>query len=262
MIQYAKSPLSLRQTIESVLLAYPVIFRVTFLLVIVSAVGHLIVPEFFILNTAFGAVATLAFILYTWFFFTAILSIGHVALQGGHMKFKAAFRIARQHYLWVLASNILFFAIGLFLLLIEYALDLLFDIFQQHPAFAVLSVIIDVYLFVILYFAIPLIILDHARVIEAFEQSVRLVKHNWWRTFIVLAFVGCVMLGFEALGILFSGKARILLFTVGHFLLEVICYPLIVSATLILLHDLKLRFQAKENISASTPMKKHSHSHS
>lgn len=261
MIHYAKSPLSLVQTVKSVLLAYPVIFRATFLLVILSAVGHLIVPEFFILNVSFGAVALLAFVLFTWFFFTAILSIGHVALQGGHMKFKAAFRIARQHYLWVLASNILFFAIGIFLLLIEYALDLLFDIFQQHPTFAVLSVIIDVYIFVILYFAIPLIILDHARVLEAFEQSVRLVKNNWWRTFIVLAIVGGVILGFEALGVLFSGKARVLLFTLGHFLLEVICYPLIVSATLILLNDLKLRFKTKEVKSASASIKKHSHSH-
>lgn len=261
MIHYAKKPLSLIQLVKSVLLAYPLIFRATFLLVFLSSVGHLIVPGFFVLKTAFGAVALLAFVLYTWFFFTAILSMGHVALQGGHMKIKSAFHIAKQHYLWVLASNIIFFAIGLFLLLIEYALDLLFDIFQQHPAFAVLSVIIDVYIFVILYFAIPLIILEHARVLEAFAQSVRLVKKNWWRTFIVLALVGSVILGFEALGILFSGKARMVLFTLGHFLLEVICYPLIVSATLILLNDLTLRFQARQAHGLSANIKKHSHGH-
>lgn len=220
---------------------YLTIFPHIGLMVALSSAVHLVVPWFFVINPTYGLVALIGFVLLTWFFYTAILNTGQVALEGGHMKFKAAFRLSRRRYLYVLASNVLFFAIGLLLLVVEFGLNLLLDLVYQHPLFVVILVLINVYIFLRLYFAIPLIALENVPVLKAFVQSFKIEKGSLWRTFIVLFIVGIFILGFEALGILFTGKDRMFLFTVYHFLMQLIFYPLIISATLVLLNDLKIR---------------------
>jgi hypothetical protein len=62
----------------------------------------------------------------------------------------------------------------------------------------------------------------------------------------VLIVPALLILGFEALGILFTGKSRMSLFTGYHFVMQIIFYPLIIAATIIVLNDLKLRFQLKQ----------------
>lgn len=246
MEKYSTKPLSLFKLIGTSLRAYPAIFPSIFLLVLLTASLHLIIPWILLNNIVIGSVILLAYILITWFLFTAVLALADSVLRDGKaMTFKSAFAVARQRFLIVLASNIVFFAIGLFLILFEYALDLMFDLVHQYPLFVVVSVLINVIVFVLLYFAIPLIIIDRMRIFAAFERSVKIVRGNWWRTFIVLAFIGAIILGFEALGILFTGQQRMALFTFFHFFMEFIFYPLIVATTLVLLNDLKLRFAAK-----------------
>ncbi len=247
MIKYSTKPLSLVGLVLTIIKAYPTIFAQAWLLVALSAAVHLVVPWFFVINPIFGCVALIGFVLFTWYLYIVILTLSNVALLGGHMKPEAAFKVARKRYLAVLASNLMFFGIGAFIFLFEYALNLLFNLFTQHPVYLVVSAIINVYIFIIFYFAIPLIVLEHSRVIPAFIRSTHLVKGSWWRSLIVLGLVGGAILGVEALGILFTGQARMFLFTGYHFILQLIFYPLIISATLILLNDLKLRARAKES---------------
>ncbi len=232
--------MKLYKLILTIIRNYFVIYPHIWILVALSSAAHLIVPWFFVLNPAYGLVAFIGFVLLTWFFYTAILNTSQVALQGGHMKLKAAFRLSRQRYLYILGSNLLFFAIGALLIVFEYGLNLLFDLVHQFPIFVGLIVIINVYIFVRLYFAIPLIVLDHGmRIWAAFVESFQMVRHHWWQTSIVLFLVAMVILGFEALGILVTGKDRMVLFTLYHFLLQMLFYPLIISATLVLYRDLK-----------------------
>jgi hypothetical protein len=169
------------------------------------------------------------------------LVIANVAIEGGHMKFHAAYRIARLRFLAILGSNIIFFAIGAFFFVVEYGLNLLLDLIHQYPLFVLAAVAINIFIFVKLYFAIPLIALEHSPVFKAFERSIYLVKKHWWRSFITLVVIGLLILGFEALAILLTGINRMYLFTVCHFVIQMIFYPLIISVTLMLLHDLKLR---------------------
>ncbi|HVV68106.1 MAG TPA: hypothetical protein VHE99_03590 [Gammaproteobacteria bacterium] len=246
MTKYPTTPQSLVSLVITTLKAYPTIFAQTWLLVAFSAAVHLVVPWFFVINPAFGGVAFIGFVLFTWFLYIVILTRANIALQGGHMKDEAAFKIARKRYLAVLGSNLIFFGIGAFLFLFEFTLEQLTNLLTQHPFYLIISVIIDLYIFIMLYFAIPIIVLEHKRVYPAFIGSIQLVRHHWWRTFIVLGLLGAAILGVEALGILFTGQARMFLFTGYHFLLQFVFYPLIVAATLILLHDLKLRLHLKE----------------
>lgn len=242
-------PLSPLKLIMTVITSYSTVFPQIMLFVALSSIGHLIIPPLFMLNPAFAGVATIGFILLTWFLYTAILVKSKVALLGGRMTTAAALRSARQHYLAILGSNLIFFAIGIFMWLIVYALQLIFDLVDLHPVYLILSAAINIAIFVYLYFAIPEIALERITIVGAFEKSVRLVKNHWWRTFIVLAFFGAVILGFEALGILFTGKSRLLLFTAYHFAIQFIFYPVIITTTLVLLNDLKLRATHDQNFS-------------
>jgi hypothetical protein len=236
-------PLSVFQLLLATLSSYLKIFPHIIGLVTLSSIGHLIIPPLFLQNPALAGVATVGFILLTWFLFTAIIARAKVVLLGGKMKLREAFRLAKHRYLWMLGSNIVFFAIAAFLILITFALNLMFDLVHLHPVYLALSVILNVVIFVYLYFSIPEIALEKATTLRAFKQSIHLVRHHWWRTFIVLAVIGMAMLGFEALGILFTGKDRMMLFTAYHFVLQLLFYPLIISATILLLHDLKLRME-------------------
>lgn len=235
------TPLSLFQLIKTILIAYPIIFPNIIGLVALSSIGHFIIPPLATQNLAFAAVAFVGFVLLIWFLYTAIICRANIALLGGHLELRQAFRLAKQRYLSVLGSNIIFFAIGALVMLVEFSLNLMFDLVNLHPAYLVISAIIDVTILIYCYFAIPEIALEHVAIMRAFKQSVRLVRHRWWRSFIVLALIGGAILGCEALGILFTGKSRMFLFTGYHFLLQIIFYPLIISATIVLLNDLKLR---------------------
>jgi hypothetical protein len=241
-----KHPLSVFGVLKATLMAYFKIFPKIMLLVAISSIGHLIIPPLARQNLAFAAVAAIAFIFLTWFLYTAIISRAKVTLLGGEMRLTEAFRLAKRRYLSILGSNIIFFAIGALLMLIIFALNLIFDLINLHPVFLVLSILLSVIILVYLYFAIPEIALEKITTVHAFEKSVRIVRHHWWRTFIVLALIGAAILGFEALGILFTGKDRMVLFTSYHFALQLFFYPLIIAATIILLNDLKLRMEDKQ----------------
>lgn len=242
----ADKPSSLIKLLKQTAQAYPIITPKIFVLVVLSALLQLVIPWLFVWKEPIGFVGLLAFVLLTWFFYTAVLMTARAALMHQPLSYQDAFALARQRFLRVLGSNIIFFAVGAFALLFEFALDLLFDLIHQSPFFVAISLAINVFVFVMLYFAIPLIVIEGGTsIIPAFERSVRLVTHNWWRTFIVLAVVGAIILGFEALGVLVTGQHRMLLFTVYHFVLQVIFYPLIVAATLVLLQDLQLRYQLR-----------------
>lgn len=254
-----KLPTSIVNLVITALKVYPRVFKRVLWLVVLSSVGHLIIPFLFELNLYFFLVACVGFILLTWFLYPVIMWLAEIEIEGGHMPFHAAYKVARQRYLTLLGSNIIFFGIGLFAALLIYALNLAFDLVGQHHIFLALSIGLSIYVFIMLYFAIPSIVMDKNVIIGSFYRSVYLVKDNWWRTFIPLALIALAILGFEALGILFTGKLRIFLFTGYHFIVQVIFYPLIVVMTLLLLNDLHLRYQRKhigsQHVTAATSVK-------
>ena len=239
--QLSTQPLSIIALLFNVLKSYCIIFPGALGLVIISSLVHLILPPLFLRNSTFAGIAAIAFVFLIWFLFSAILKKANTRLLGGYMSTKEALRIAKHRYLRVLGSNIVFLSMGLFILLIIFSLNLIFNLVHLHPVFLMLSVTISTIIFVYVYFSVPEIVLHKISILKGFENSVRLVRRHWWRTFIILAFLGFAILGCEALGILFTGQHRLFLFTGYQFLLQVIFYPLLISTTLVLLNDLKLR---------------------
>jgi hypothetical protein len=236
-----QQPLSIINIILTTLKAYPKVFPRIWLFVALSSIGHLVIPFLYEINPTFAAVGLLGFVLLTWFLYPVIMWLVEAEFEGKHMSHVISYQNARQRYLFVLGSNLVFFATGLLIALVIFGLDLVFHLIGHHPFFFAISIALSVYIFIVLYFAIPSIVIEKKSVFPAFFRSIELVKNNWWRTFIPLAILGLAMLGFEALGILFTGKARILLFTGYNFMLQMIFYPLIITVTLVMLNDLALR---------------------
>ncbi|MDF3055105.1 MAG: hypothetical protein K0Q74_1012 [Gammaproteobacteria bacterium] len=241
-----KEPLSIINIILLTLKAYPKVVPRIWMFVALSSVGHLVIPWLYQINPAFAAVALFGFVLLTWFLYPIIMWLVEAEFEGGaHMPHSVAYQMARERYLSILGSNLVFFAIGLFVALVIYGLDLVFHLIGHHPFFFAISIALSLYIFIMLYFAIPCIVIEKNVVIGAFFRSIALVKNNWWRTFVPLALIGLAILGFEALGILFTGKARMFLFTGYNFILQMLFYPLIVTVTLVMLNDLVLRHQKR-----------------
>lgn len=237
------SPLSIIKLITVSIKSYFTIFPCIIGMVILSSVGHLAIAPIFLQNSAFGSIAAIGFVFFTWFLFTAIFAKTNAILSGDKMTTSGALQLAKRRYLWVLGSNIIFFGIGLIMLLLIYTMNLLFDLVNLHPIFLILSAILSIIIFTYLYFAVPEIALTNVAILKGFENSIRLVRYHWWRTFIVLALVGLAILGLEALGILFTGKSRLFFFSGYQCLAQIVLYPLIMSVTSVLLNDLKLRNQ-------------------
>lgn len=240
-----KQPLSIIGIIFTTLKAYPRVFPRIWMFVALSSIGHLVIPWLYQINPAFAAVALFGFVLLTWFLYPVIMWLVEAEFEGGHMPHPLAYQKARERYLSVLGSNLVFLAIGIFVALVIYGLDLVFHLIGHHPFFFAISIALSVYIFIMLYFAIPSIVIEKNVIMGAFFRSIELVKGNWWRTFIPLALIGLAILGFEALGILFTGKARMFLFTGYHFMIQMFFYPLIVTVTLVILNDLVLRHQQR-----------------
>src|SRR5689334_10724790 len=79
------TPLSLLQLLKTLPRAYFRIFQHTLLLVIVSSLGHLLVPLLFLQEGAYGGVASVGFILLTWYLYAAILQRSNTALLSKHL---------------------------------------------------------------------------------------------------------------------------------------------------------------------------------
>lgn len=212
-------------------------------LTLLTGMGHFMVVPVFLRNPVMAALLMVGWVFLAWFLYILILHKAQAVLLGKNTSMTELLHISRKRYLLVLGSNLVFFGIGLMILLTEYVLNLLFDLVNLHPFYLFLSVGINIFMFVYLYFAVPEIALERVSIFKGFMKSIALVRKNWWRVWSVLALFGLAIVGFEALGVLFTGQHRVLLLTGYQFLLQILFFPAIVTMTLLLLNDLKLRAQ-------------------
>lgn len=251
MLPFPSQPMSLMQVIKHILAYYPRILKDVFWLIVLSASVHLIVPVVFLLNDTMGWVFLIGSVLVTWYMFGAILYRSDAMLKGKFVSFAEAFQVSRTRYLAILFGNVIFFGIIAVSLLVEFSLGSLLEFVHLNNVSLMISVIFDALIYALIYFVIPVIVLDGVGVFCAFQQSARLVWHSWWRAFIVMFGVLLVILGLFAFGILITGWNRIYLFTVYDFVFQIVAYPLIIASTLVMLNDLKLRFAQKKPIGHS-----------
>lgn len=241
MARLARTPLTYHELVKNSFAAYPFVFKKAWPLFLLAPVPHLILPFLFIFNPTFGWAALFGSILFTWYFFTVILFRVSAGLHGTPMSYSQAFASSVSRYLKVLGGNVLFFVALLVIGLAEFSIWLTVDVVFSSVALMAVFIVIDAILFTLIYFAIPIIILDKLNVLPAFGSSAILVKRSWFRTFMVLLTMLVVILGLGMFGIILTSTNRLLLLTLFDYIYQLLAYPLIISVTLTLLNDLKLR---------------------
>jgi hypothetical protein len=210
-------------------------------LFLAAPIPHFIVPWLFRVNYVVGWAAVIGSIIYTWYLFTVILYRADARINNIRMSYRGAFATAVQRYLAVLGGNVLFFALLIVVQLAEYAIWLTADVVYSSLALIMLFVVLDAFLFTLVYFAIPIIILEKRHVLPAFAESAKLVRRSWIRTFFVLFTLLMVTLGVAGIGVLLFSDHPMFLITVFDYFYQLIVYPLIISTTLVLYYDLKSR---------------------
>ncbi len=244
MTQFANTPLKFWQLVRAAFASYPLIFKTTWQLILISVLVYLVDMSVVAFNQYVGYAVTVLALLANVFLSSLILLMGDAALAGKPSDIKSILPAAKNRYLSLLGGFILFIGICIIVFLINYALMVIaalpgLDIFGNIPI--ALGILIAIFVTVLLAFAIPLVILTRQQVFRCFEASVKLVWGSWWRVFAVFFIALVVMFVVWLLGITLIPSRNLLTLSVWHAVIFFFTYSLIIGATLILLHDLRMR---------------------
>jgi hypothetical protein len=207
----------------------------------------------------------------TWF--TAILLSGMLTVVVGRAVFGAGITISEawqrlKGRFWALIGLALLEALGA-VVLVTVVVGLIFVIGTAANAAAAVIVGIPlglvlvaalIYLWVILGFAPPLIVLERLSVFAAIERSYRLVKNDFWRVFgirllatIAVQFIaGAVTIPFSFGGqiLLMTGSSTattllaFILLSVGGVIAQIITAPFVAGVIVLLYTDRRIRAEA------------------
>ncbi len=234
-------PLNFSEAIREVAKAYIHIFKpiigIVLLAAIVQGVVSLIMPQ----NTTIGlSIAILANLLY-FFFYAWILARGDSVLMNRAETNKDAMHLAKKRFIPVIGVFALYMVLLFILFLFGFGMQYLGNLLHITSLLALLTLAFFLFLFTLLAFTIPAVILDSMPVFKSFEYSARLVWKNWWRTFgVFLVYILPVVL-LSLLIIYVVSYQNIVAITIFEFVFHVLVYPIMIAVTLVLYHDLKFR---------------------
>lgn len=235
-------PLSIWETIKEVLTCYCHIFwRILGLVVIAAALQALVsilMPE----NPTVGLAVSVLNAVIAMFFYAWILAHADNLLMNRPATLHDSLKVAKDRYLALLALLLLYVVIMMVLGVFAFGMQLLGSTFHIVYLFALITLCFLIFIFTLIAFAMPAVILDQKPALKSFEYSARLVWGHWWRTFFIfMIFVIPVVI--LSLAILIFQTRNILVITVYEFFYHIITYPLMIAVVLVLYHDLKTRKQ-------------------
>ncbi len=243
MSKLAAAPSSIVKTMGACFRHYPIIFKNIWLFALISAVLHLggpflirKSPNVFIAWCLLGLLALL-----TWFLYTAILHRAQAALNEKPLSLTNALNMAIKQFMHVVLGNLIFLGIAAVIILLNIFYVQVVGMSNLLTWSNLVPAIVDIAIFLYIYFALPLIILDRTGVLLAFEDSLHLVAGNWWRTFIILLPIVILMVLFALVNYGFNSYYTSHYFFIIDFIYQLLFYPLIISVTLTMLNELKLR---------------------
>lgn len=257
-------PLSTGQAIKEIFANYGGVFKSIFWLVtlmsVVAIVGSLFVPLIFGLRShnpvsVYTLLGTISFFtllaIISFFFYGWMLDYANNYLMQEPRDYKASMKVATKRFLPLIGGLFLYFLLaGIFYFLAFGVIR----VGQGHHFDWLLVVIVVLIVLAILLlpmFLAPAIVLDGMSPLKSMIYSAKLVWKNWLHVLLVLLvlviavfllnFIGGFFIGF--FGALFKNNPLVpLLVNIAvQFLLLILTYPLIISATLILYHELKAR---------------------
>lgn len=241
---YPQIPTGFFRLLANCFAGYGTVLRTTWYLILLFSLLVDLVPAIVTrLNYYVGATVLLLMVLAGLFINAIILHLCHTVFSGNPPNFSESNKVAQARYLRFLGGYVVLVATVVLIGVFDYGLISLGTVTGMKLLFSVLSAIaVLFFLFVLflIYFALPLIIVGNRTVLKSYENSMRLVWGNWWRTFIILFIVNAVVIVIGVLGVGLLPK-DILIFGIWNFIWHFFAYSLIISTTLMLLRDLMLR---------------------
>lgn len=244
-IIYSNTPSNFHQLVKQVFIAYPGIFKSSWYLYAIFAIltsgltyliPRLIMPVVIIL-TILGII--IALVLYA-----LIIVISDRVLAGKKISFRECFIYTKNRFLALLGAigYLILASVGLVLIaMIFIALGKAVGLPALLNAVGALIIIFTVLL---LYLFFPLVILEQKNLLESLQKSAKLFMTNSWyivgMLVVIVLFMVIIAIPFAAIMTPLKDKP---LYSVGHFLFNLVTYPIAFSSILILLHDSNLRLR-------------------
>lgn len=244
MTTYATAPLNFFQLLKKCFSSYPIVFKAIWQWVLLLAALNFISTVAIKFNPYVGWAMLILVLLVNAFIFAAVLSLAHNALSGNRATHKEAIAVAKNRYLPLLGGYILFLALAVVLGIIDFSVVALGNAMNLKFLFVILGAIVVLFsLFIIflLYFALPLIVLEKHTVFKSFENSAKLVWKHWWLVFGILLIMHIIVVGVGIFGSGILPTHDIVVLGVWNFIVQLIFAPLMIATILTILHDLKLR---------------------
>lgn len=228
--------------VKDIAVFYVQVFKYIIWLVIlaalVQAIMSLLVPQ----NPTVGLAVSLLGSVVSMFFYAWILYRADSVLMNRPETMLDALHVAKKRFLHLLAVLILYILLALVLYLFAYGMQILGQVLHIEWLLGFITLCIVVFIFTLLAFTMPAVVIDQMPALKAFEYSARLVWGNWWHTFGVI-FIYMIPVLLLSLAVLLFPTRNIVFMTLYEFVYHIIIYPLMISLILILYHDLKTRHQ-------------------
>lgn len=260
MTEKITKPLSASQAIKETFANYGGVFKrifwlvalLTFLNIVVSLIASFFAPESAVAITIF-----LLFAIVSLFFTAWIFAHGDHYFMQEAPDYKASLKVARKRFLPLIGLTLLYIVLLGILFLFGYGLYLFGKTIHIETIMLVLIYLIGFFVIYLLVFSVPAVVLDDMSPLKGMIYSAKLVWKHWWHVFIVffvaliplllVNFLGGFLAGF--LGVAFKNSPHWIMFFVVfllQFIVTIVTYPLMLSALLVLYHEMKARFQHTE----------------
>lgn len=238
------SPVPFLKMIEFIIKFYFHVFRHIFWIVVFLALLQAIIPALSPVKPSVGiAISILSIIVFMFFHAWALYHADTVLMERNETIWQSL-QMTKHRFINVLGAIFLYLILAAIFSFLIFSLVRLGGLMGLDILFFALSVMIIIYFTVLFAFSIPAIVIDGMPIIKAFEQSVRLVWHHWWRTFGIMAIFSIPII-LLSLGVVLLTQENMVLITIYEFFYHIIAYPLFLAFTLILYHDLRYRHQAE-----------------
>jgi len=243
-MEISKKPQNIYHLATDVFKVYPLMFKTILPLVLVTVALTVISMALATLNPTVGLASTVLLLLAIMFLYSVLLHLADSVLHGKVMNMSQSIEVGKKQFLNVMACVGVYILVYAILLAVNTGLRYLGHLFDFQLVFAFIAAALNFYVFILLLFVVPLVILDKLSVRSAFEGSINLVMGSWWHVFAVMLVLISVIFFLSSMAVLIVPSHHVIYLSITSFIFQVIGYPLSVATILIVFNDLKLRKKA------------------
>jgi hypothetical protein len=241
MTEQVVKPLAFFEAVKHVILFYFHVYRHIIGLVVLASLAQAIVSLLMPENPTVGLAISVLDAIVSMFFYGWIIDRADIVLMNRQETTHDALKVAKRTFLPLMGVLGIYVFLMFVLTLFGFGMQILGTTFHGVSLFALITLLIAIFILMLFAFSMPAVVLDSLPVIKSFERSAKLVWGHWWRTFGVTAIFVIPIILLSLL--VWSLSNSIWTLSLLEFIYHLIVYPLMVSLVLVLYYDLKARYQ-------------------